>query len=238
MVLPSPLEVTSIDYQVWCNFLALHPHPDALWVLNGIKFGFDLGCLDGSPVLAQRNCPSANAQSRVIHEYLKEEILHGSIAGPFQCPPIKNLHINRFGVIPKSTPGKWRLITDLSFPPDESVNSLIPDSAAEVRYMGIQEAVDKLMLVSPGALMAKFDIKRACGLLPVNTNDRSLLGMKWKNKCYIDLQSLTKVLDPYESPRFSEILSPPSPHFNVDCFGELFSSWICVKKPSLQFIQH
>ena len=31
---------------------------------------------------------------------------------------------------------------------------------------------------------------------------------------------------------------PPSPHFNVDCFGELFSSWICVKKPSLQFIQH
>ena len=51
-------------------------------------------------------------------------------------------------------------------------------------------------------------------------------------------QSLTKVLDPYENPRFSEILSPLPPHFNVDCFGELFSSWICVKKPSLQFIQH
>ena len=185
--LPSPLEMTPIDYHLWCNFLALHPHPDALWVLNGIKFGFDLGCLDGSPVSAQRNCPSANAQSQVIDEYLKEEILHGSIAGPFQCPPIKNLHINRFGVIPKSTPGKWRLIMDLSFPPDESVNSLIPDSAAEVRYMGIQEAVDKLMLVGPGALMAKFDIKRAYRLLPVNTNDRSLLGMKWKNKYYIDL---------------------------------------------------
>ena len=187
MVLPSPLEVTPIVYHAWCHLLALHPHHDALWILNGFKFGFDLGCLDGSTISAQRDCPSANAHSQVIDEYLKEEISHGSIAGPFQCPPIKNLHINRFGVIPKSTPGKWRLITDLSFPPDESVNSLIPDSAAEVKYTGIQEAVDKLMSLGSGALVAKFDIKRAYRLLPVNTNDRSFLGMKWKNNYYIDL---------------------------------------------------
>ena len=69
----------------------------------------------------------------------------------------------------------------------KSVNSLIPDSAAEVKYTGIQEAVDKLMSLGSGALMAKFDIKRAYRLLPVNTNDRSFLGMKWKNNYYIDL---------------------------------------------------
>lgn len=109
----------------------------------------------------KRNCPSANVQSQVIDEYLKEEISLGCIAGPFESPPIRTLHINRFGVIPKSTPGKLRLITDPSFPQDVSVNSLIPDSSAEVKYIGIQEAINKLMLLGPGALMAKFDIKRA-----------------------------------------------------------------------------
>ena len=39
----------------------------------------------------------------IIDNYLKEEIDMGSITGPFANPPIHDLHINRFGVIPKST---------------------------------------------------------------------------------------------------------------------------------------
>ena len=187
MVLPSPIDITPINYLAWGRYLALHPHPDASWVLNGIKFGFELDCLHGSLVSARKNCPSASAQSQVIDEYLKEEILHHSIAGPFRCPPIMNLHINRFGVIPKSTPGKWRLITDLSFPLDGSVNSLIPDSAAQVRYIGIQEAIDKLIFLGAGALMAKFDIRRAYRLLPIRTADRVFLGMRWRGNYYVDL---------------------------------------------------
>ena len=31
-------------------------------------------------------------------------------------PPYSDLHVNRFGIIPKSTPGTFRVITDLSFP--------------------------------------------------------------------------------------------------------------------------
>ena len=35
--------------------------------------------------------------------------------------------------------------------------------------------------------MAKFDIKRAYRLLPVNSNDRKFLGMQWREKFYVDL---------------------------------------------------
>ena len=75
---------------------------------------FDIGCFPKKLVSCKRNMPSAYAHSEIVDNYLKEELGFGSIAGPFKSPPFPNLHINRFGVIPKSTPGKWRLITDLS----------------------------------------------------------------------------------------------------------------------------
>eukprot|EP00795_Rhopilema_esculentum_P014765 gene14765-5872_t len=107
--------------------------------------------------------------------------------GPLDVPPYSDLHVNRFGVIPKSTPGTFRLITDLSFPPCCSVNDLIPDSQAEVSYTGIPEAIDLIMPLGKGALLAKFDIRRAYRLLPVKSQQRHMLGMQWQGKFYIDL---------------------------------------------------
>ena len=126
-------------------------------------------------------------QPEIIDNYLQEEIRYGSVAGPFDVPPLPDLHINRFGVIPKSTPGKFRLITDLSFPPGNSVNDLIEDSEAEVSYAGIPEALAMIMKLGQGAMLAKFDIKRAYRLLPVYVLHRPFLGMQWKGKFYVDL---------------------------------------------------
>ena len=73
---------------------------------------------------AKQNMQSA--YTKVISDYLKAEIEVNSIAGPFNEPPLPNLHINRFGIIPRSAPGKWQLITDLSYPQGSSVNDGIP----------------------------------------------------------------------------------------------------------------
>ena len=162
-------------------------HSDGGWLLNGLIFGFKLEIQCAVVVSAESNCRSARVHGDIIDNYLKEEIDMGSIAGPFANPPIHDLHINRFGVIPKSTRGKWRLITDLSFPVDGSVNTFIPDSKASVSYEGIPEAISKIMELGPGTLMVKFDIKRAYRLLPVNSEDRKYLGMKWNGKFYVDL---------------------------------------------------
>lgn len=187
LLLPSPFYVTPLNVDAWISHLDLFPHADKDWLLNGLIFGFKLEIQCAVVVSAESNCRSAKVHGDVINNYLKEEINMGSIAGPFSNPPILDLHINRFGVIPKSTPGKWRLITDLSFPIDGSVNTFIPDSKASVSYEGIPEAISKMVKLGPGALMAKFDIKRAYRLLPVNDQDRKYLGMKWDGKFYIDL---------------------------------------------------
>lgn len=187
LLLPSPFYVTPLNVDAWISHLDLFPHADKDWLLNGLIFGFKLEIQCAVVVSAESNCRSAKVHGDVINNYLKEEINMGSIAGPFSNPPILDLHINRFGVIPKSTPGKWRLITDLSFPIDGSVNTFIPDSKASVSYEGIPEAISKMVKLGPGALMAKFDIKRAYRLLPVNDQDRKYLGMKWDGKFYVDL---------------------------------------------------
>ena len=38
-----------------------------------------------------------------------------------------------------------------------------------------------------GAVMVKFDIKSACGILPIHTSDPFLFGMRWRKKIFIDL---------------------------------------------------
>ena len=59
----------------------------------------------------------------VIENYLGKETSAGNILGP--PPSFPGLHINGYGVIPKKhQPGKWRLITDLSFPEGSSTVAL------------------------------------------------------------------------------------------------------------------
>ena len=156
-------------------------------MLNGLQAGFPLGIKPGETRSAKRNCRSAYDHPQIIDCYLTEELKAGSMVGPFPDPPLENLHVNRFGVIPKSTPGKFRLITDLSFPHGGSVNDLVPDSEAEVSYAGIPEAIFMIMKLGKGCKLAKFDISRAYRLLPVHSSQRRYLGMFWKDNFYVDL---------------------------------------------------
>ena len=63
---------------------------------------------------------SALEHPEVVRAYLDRELSLGRMLGPF--PKVATLslapcYINRFGVIPKGhNTGKWRLITDLSYP--------------------------------------------------------------------------------------------------------------------------
>ena len=65
---------------------------------------------------------SATKNATVVEDYLRKECALGRVLGPFKKGSL-NIHINRFGVIPKPhQPGKWRLIVDLSDPSGGSVN--------------------------------------------------------------------------------------------------------------------
>ena len=115
--------------------------------------------------------------SKSYTDCLKAEIELNSIAGRFKGPPLPNLYINCFGVIPKSTPGKRRLITDLPYLQRSSVNA---KGICRITYKGIQKAINKIVRLGMGALMAKLGLCRAYRCFHICESDRYLLEMYWK----------------------------------------------------------
>ena len=117
---------TPLQVDKWAVALAAHPDQAFVhYVCDGIRFGFRIG-FDRSFQLrsATTNMQSAFEHVGSISQYLQKELSLGHLLGLFEdtsyLPP---LQINRFGVIPKGhNTGKWRLITDLSFPNGQSVN--------------------------------------------------------------------------------------------------------------------
>ena len=53
-------------------------------------------------------------------------------------------------------------------------------------YALVDEAVQRIMGCSRGALLAKLDIESAYWIIPVHPDDRPLLGMVWKGSLYVD----------------------------------------------------
>ena len=184
----SPLSSTPIDIFRWDKLADSLPNKEAVeYVSRGLKEGF---ALQFSPIplrSASKNMPSSYRNPEVIDAYLAEEVRLGRVAGPFSEPPISNLHINRFGVVPKKDSDKFRLILDLSFPEGASPNAGVSDEDASVKYEDLDMVIEAILASGQGTLLSKWDIKSAYRLLPIAINDRYLLGMKWRRLFYVDL---------------------------------------------------
>ena len=133
---------------------------------NGFKLGFQAAL---SLKSAKKNKPPAYPQPLVIDEYLAHEVSRGRVAGPFRSPPLPNLHISSFGVIPKKgQPGKWRLIVDLSSPGGASVNDGINAHEFTFHYITVDQIIRMVSQLGRGALMAKSDVEAAYRNIPVH----------------------------------------------------------------------
>ena len=130
---------------------------------------------------------SARDHPEVVRRYITEELSKGRLLGPFRPGQLRSLHINRFGVIPKGhNTGKWRLITDLSYPEHHSVNDGIDPNLCSLRYMSVDTVADIVVRLGRGALLAKIDIEVAYRLIPVHPHDRVLQAVQWEGKIYAD----------------------------------------------------
>ena len=180
----TPLQLTA-----WHQFLRSHPDQDfAGYILRGIEEGFRIGANPEALLKpASRNMQSAQQHPDIIGEYLQTETQKQNILGPFPPHKSQEVHINRFGVIPKKhQPGKWRLITDLSFPEGASVNDAIDPSLCSLKYVTVDQVAKKAIQLGIGSLIAKIDIKSAYRLIPVSPLDRHYLGMQWNGQVYVD----------------------------------------------------
>ena len=130
---------------------------------------------------------SALANPEPVSEYLQNEQKEERIAGPFPKALVRNIHLSRFGVIPKRhQPGKWRLILDLSHPTGYSVNDGIAKELSTLQYASVDDAARIISDLGPGTMLAKIDIAHAYRNIPVHPADRHLLGMEWEGKIYLD----------------------------------------------------
>lgn len=161
----------------------------AHFFLQGLNEGFRIGCTSTASELkpARRNLQSALLHPEVVRDYLSEEIRIGRVIGPFSRNMVPSPHISRFGVIPKSSqPDKWRLIIDLSHPCKKSVNDGIPKHLCSMSYITIDDAIERILTLGPGTMLAKIDVRSAFRLIPVHPADRHLLAMEWEDQVYID----------------------------------------------------
>ncbi|CAH3163902.1 unnamed protein product, partial [Porites lobata] len=83
---------------------------------------------------------TATQNPAAVSDKLSKELGLGLIAGPFLERPFPSLRISPLGLIPKKTPGEFRLIHHLSFPYGDSINSCIPNDASTVKYASIDNA--------------------------------------------------------------------------------------------------
>ena len=174
-------------------YTLLTAHPDRVkvnYVVNGLRGGFSIAFKRSTVDLksADTNCWSAQAHPDVIDKYLDAEIQARRVVGHFESPPCPDIHTSRFGVIPKKRKlNSWRLILDLSFLSDHSVNDGISKSDFPAVYSTVQDAIRMIVRTGKGALMAKVGIEKAYRILPIHPEDWYFLVMKWRNKYFVDL---------------------------------------------------
>ena len=90
----------------------------------------------------------AKEHPEVVTKYLETEVAKGRMLGPFPTQSFPGTQISRIGIIPKKrSPGKWRLITDLSFPSGQSVNDGINPELTSLSYIKVDEVAT--MVVHP-----------------------------------------------------------------------------------------
>ena len=91
----------------------------------------------------------------VVEKYIGVECEAKRVLGPYVKSHFPYVHVSPFGVIPKSEPGKWRLILDLSSPDGGSVNDGISKELCSLSYMSIDDVAARVVGLGRGALMAK-----------------------------------------------------------------------------------
>jgi len=178
---------TPLNILQWA--LQLHPHLDQQfrsYIIQRISSGFRIG-FDRSHQVhpASSNLPSSN--NSIIQEYLEWEVALSRMwkfPSQFSFPGIQ---LSPLGVIhKKNKPGKWQLITDLSYPQGCSVNDGISSELSSITYTSVNHMASLVMSLGRGSLLVKADIQEANRIVPVHPPDQPLLSVQWNGSIFMD----------------------------------------------------
>ena len=81
------------------------------------------------------NLISAKEQPQVVDQKLVKELDALRLAGPIDTPPFPVFKVSPLGIVPKKTPGDFRMIHHLSYPKGKSVNDGISQEHSSASVM-------------------------------------------------------------------------------------------------------
>ena len=175
---------SQLNADVWENYLGDYWDTQLKYL---IRYGFPLD-FNRNVKLSHKlgNHGSGNKYPTDIEAYLAEEIEHNAILGPFDIPPITDLHVSPFMTREKPGAPHRRVIIDLSFPAGESVNAGVdPDQYLGSKFLLTLPTIDtitsKLVKLGKGALLYKIDISRAFRHVKIDPADYKYLGLHFQN---------------------------------------------------------
>ena len=109
------------------------------------------------------------------------------------------------GLVPNKGSNQYRLIHHFSYPHAKSINDGIPDEAATVQYVTIDDAITVIRSLGTGCCMAKTDIQKAFRIIPIRQDEHHLLGFVFNNSFYVDtclpmgLKSSCRIFETFSS---------------------------------------
>ena len=156
------------------------------FLVNGFTFGFKIPYY-GSRDPKRSKCFNPTSDNiTILKQKIQKEINANRVAGPFNDLPFPNLQISPLGLVPKKVPGEFRIIHNLSFPENQSINDGTPREFCTVQYQNIDNAVALIKRFGKGCLLSKTDLENAFRVIPLSPVDYELMGFVIDKQYYYD----------------------------------------------------
>ena len=174
--------------------LNLMDYNDAV-VVEFLKYGWPINISVKESVLQRSNIQNhtgAKEYPDAIQSFLVSESAARAVLGPFRQNPFRHgIVLSPLNTVPKDG-DRRRVILDLSFPKEHSVNYFIEKNV----YLGedfvlslprVDKLVEIILLKGRGALLFKRDLKRAYRQIPVDPADWGFLAYRFRAHIYFDM---------------------------------------------------
>ena len=174
----------------WRHYLVDYHDPTVVDYLN---FGWPINFNRASPLRSTpENHASATQHMQHIDHYVQVERGHGALLGPLGGHLAGRTHISPLMTKPKKESIHRRVIMDLSWPAQASVNDGVNtesyiDGPATITLPTVDYMCQRLLQLGPGAYMYKTDLARGYRQLRVDPNDWPLLGFTHRGQTFLDI---------------------------------------------------
>ena len=168
--------------QAWAKVLAIHPNKMYVETLtNYLKNGVPVMYAGPEFTSIKNNWKSVELFRDRRDDTILCDVNLGRKSGPYLSPPCDYYRSSPMGAFLKRRSNKLSVIHDLSWPPNWSVNSFIPEELCSVKYASIDDAVSLIKKAGKNCLCTKIDLTDAYKNIMVRKEDWHLLGSSWIN---------------------------------------------------------